>query len=157
MAVSEKQKAMLEEERDVLKTKEVKEGKLDKKLKKVFKKLNSKDVYAFFGDEDNKTHHNLLTFLTLIEKRCKKRYGKVKKGKPYSKKKVFWVLRELWDEPTDRQVKTLNAINRHIQKKDEKAKYAEFKIKGLFKGKDYSKALENYEEEKENNEKKEKE
>lgn len=153
MAVTEKQKALMEEERETLKTKEVKESKLDKKLKKALKKLNSKDVYAFFGDEDNKTHHNLLTFLTLIEKRCKKRYGKTKKSKPYSKKKVFWVLRELWDEPTERQVKTLNAINRHIQKKDEKAKYAEFRIKGLFKGKDYKKALENYDEEKASKEK----
>jgi hypothetical protein len=46
-------------------------------------------------------------------------------------------------DPTDRQVKTLNAINRYLKKeRDNDSGF--YKITKLFKGKDYLEALEKF-------------
>lgn len=138
MAVSKQKQDSLELEREIERTKKMKEKKLDKKILKAFKKINNKNCYAFFKDSTNKSHHNLLQFLTLLEKRCENRYGKAKK---YKKTLVYNVLHELIPNATKRQVKTLNAINRYMRK-DENPSLGSFKFKNIFKGKDWSK-LEN--------------
>jgi hypothetical protein len=139
MAISQKDKALKEEKREIQRHKKMSESKLDKKLMQAFNKLNNKNCYAFFADEENATHQNLMDFLNLLEKRCEARYGKSKK---YKAKEVLEVLEELWSDPTDRQVKTLNAINRYL-KKEEDVDLGFYKITKLFKGKDYLEALEN--------------
>lgn len=139
MALSKADKALKEEKREIQRHKKMSVQKMDKKIISAFSKLNNKNCYAFFSDEDNSTHHNLMDFLNLLEKRCESQYGKAKK---YSAKEVLVMLSEIWPEPTDRQIKTLNAINRYLKKEDD-VDLGFYKIQKLFKGKDYLDALEN--------------
>ena len=138
MAITKADKALKEEKREIQRHKKMSEPKLDKKILAAFNKLNNKNCYAFFGDEDNSTHQNLMDFLNLLEKKCEYRYGKSKK---YKASDVIPLLEELFREPTDRQVKTLNAINRYLKKEDD-VDLGFYKIVNLFKGKDYLEALE---------------
>jgi hypothetical protein len=84
-----------------------------------------------------------MDFLNYLEKKCEYRYGKAKK---YKASDVLPLLEEQWPEPTDRQVKTLNAINRYLKKEDD-VDLGFYKIAKLFKGKDYLEALEKFYEE----------
>ena len=140
MAISKADKALKEEKREIQRHKKMSENKIDKKILSAFNKLNNKNCYAFFGDEDNSTHQNLMDFLNLLEKKCENRYGKAKK---YKASDVLPMLEEIFREPTDRQIKTLNAINRYLRKEDD-VDLGFYKITKLFKGKDYLEALEEF-------------
>ena len=135
MGLSKQEQNNFEVRREIARTEKMKESKLDKKILKAFTKINNKNCYAFFKDPTNKSHHNLLHLLTLIEKRCEVRYGKAKK---YKKKEVYSVLHELFYEATERQIKTLNAINRYMRKAKDSS-LGLFKFKNIFKGKDWEK------------------
>ena len=138
MGITKKDKALKEERREIQRHKKMSEQKLEKKILAAFSKLNNKNCYAFFDDDENSTHQNLMDFLNLLEKKCENRYGKAKK---YKAADVLPVLEEIFREPTERQIKTLNAINRYIKKKDD-VDLGFYKITKLFKGKDYMDALE---------------
>jgi hypothetical protein len=141
--VSSKTIAMKEERREVLRHKKMSEEKLDKKLIKAFERLNNKNCYAFLDDKSNMSHHNLMDFLNLLEKRCEARFGKAKSYKAHD---VIWVLSELWGDPTERQIKTFNVINRYLKKEDD-PEMLSFKIRKLFKGKEFDKAMEEFQNE----------
>jgi hypothetical protein len=138
--LSEKDKLLKEQTRDTKRAKKMKESKINKKIVETFNKLNNKNCYAFLGDEDNNSHHNLLEFLMYLEKACQARYGKAKK---YSKDQVLEIIAPIWDNPTKPQRKTLNVINKHL--KENKALYkVDNKVTKLFPGKDYKEALDEY-------------
>ena len=109
--LSEREKLFKEQKRDTKRAKKMKEDKIYKKIEESFNRLNNKNCYAFLGDEDNNSHHNLLDFLMLLEKACEKKFGKAKK---YSKEEVLEILVPIFPEPTKPQRKTLNVINKEI-------------------------------------------
>lgn len=139
MGITNSDKMMREIDRDEKRTKRMKNEKIVKKIKKAFKKLNNKNCYGFLTDKDNTTYQNFQDFLSLLEKLCEKRYGKQKK--PYGKVKVYELLREIFVNPTKRQIKTMTKLNKTL-KSTEDMDILGFKIKGLFKGKSFDKALE---------------
>jgi hypothetical protein len=111
------------------------EEKLDDKLYEVFNKLNNKKCYNHFDDVKNRSFQNLLLFLTLLEKKCDKFYGKKKR---YSKDEVESVIISLFPEPTDPQRKTIEKINKVLKKKREEIpELDEFKFKGIIDGKKF--------------------
>jgi hypothetical protein len=131
--LSQKEKLFKETKRDVKRAKKMKDDKIYKKIEESFSKLNNKNCYAFLGDEENNSHHNLLDFLMYLEKACQKKFGKSKK---YSKEQVMEILAPIFPEPTKAQHKTLNVINKHL--KENKATYkVDNKITRLYPGKDY--------------------
>ena len=139
MSISNTDKMLREVDRDDNRTKKMKNQKIIKKIKKAFKKLNNKNCYGYLTDKDNTTYQNFQDFLSLLEKLCEKRYDKQKK--PYSKIKVYYLLREIFINPSKRQIKTLTKLNKVLKKTDD-MDILGFKIKGLFKGKTFDKALE---------------
>lgn len=139
MGITNNDKAIREINREEERTKKMKNEKIIKKIKKAFKKLNNKNCYGFLTDKENTTYQNFQDFLSLLEKLCEKRYGKRKKA--YSKIKVYDLLREIFIEPSKRQIKTLTKLNRVLKKTDD-MDILGFKIKGLFKGKTFDSALE---------------
>ena len=143
MGMSSHKKVMREIDREEDRTKKMKQEKIEKKLKKAFKKLNNKNVYAFLTDKDNTSYQNFQDFLSLLEKLCEKTYGKAKK---YGKVKVSDILHSLFPEPTKRQIKTFNKLNKTL-KKTEDMNLLGFKMNGLFKGKAFDRSLEKHEKE----------
>jgi hypothetical protein len=138
MALTKKEIALKEEKRAIQRMKKMSETKLDKKLLAAFDKLNNKNCYAYFGEEESSSFQNIMDFLNFLEKKCEGRFGKAKK---YKASQVLPLLDEVFIDPTDRQVKTLNAINRYLKKeRDNDSGF--YKITKLFKGKDYLEALE---------------
>lgn len=133
MAITERSKRTREYKREVNRSKKMKEEKIEKKILKAFDKLNNKNCYAFLDDEDSSTRQNLLDFCTLLEKGLEKKFGKAKK---YSKTDVFEYLTSIFSRTTERQAKTLEALNRFLKKNEGEG----FKFKGLFKGKSWEDA-----------------
>jgi hypothetical protein len=118
------------------------EEKLDDKLYEVFNKLNNSKCYAHFDDTENRSFQNLLIFLTLLQKKCEKFYGKEKK---YSKDQVESVLINLFPEPTKAQRKTIEKINKTIKKnKKDIPEFEEFKFSGIIEGKKFQTYADDY-------------
>lgn len=120
-------------ERDTTRIKDMSKRKITKKLIKTFKKLNNKKCYKFFKDDDSKSYHNLLDFLSLLEKKCEKIYGE---DSSYSKIQVSDILQDIFSNPTERECRTLNKINKFLKKTNDE-KMISFKFKALFKGKTF--------------------
>lgn len=127
--LSERKKNELEMDRDFKRSKPMKEKKIDKKLLAAFAKLNNRNCYAYFTDEDSMSYHNLMEFLMLTEKALENRFGK---SKGYRKSEVYEVLSSIIQAPTERQIKTLTAINKVMKKYP--ALFDDVKFDGIFKG-----------------------
>lgn len=135
--ITKKEIYMKEYERDENRIKKMGRKKLTKRIVKAFKKLNNKKCYKFLENSTSKSYHNLLDFLSLLEKKCEKVYGDKSK---YSKSKVEKILREIFSIPTKKECKTLSKINKCI-KHTSNEKIGSFKFKSLFKGKRFETAL----------------
>ena len=135
--ITKEERRMQSYARDQTRSKKLSSKKLNKKVINSFKKLNNKKCYKFFDDKTSKTYHNLLDFLSLIEKKCEDLYGDNSK---YSKKEVGEALQEIFTTPTEKECKTLNKINKFLKKTNDK-KMVEFKFERLFKGKKYEDVL----------------
>jgi hypothetical protein len=127
--LSERKKEKLELDRDFKRSKKMKDKKIDKKLLEAFSKLNNRNYYAYFTDEDSMSYHNLMEFLILVEKALESHYGK---ASSYKKSQVYDTLHQIITDPTERQVKTLNAINKVMKKNA--ALFDDIKFNGLCKG-----------------------
>lgn len=136
--MTKKEKRAKEFNRDSNRLKKMSLKKITKLIIKCFKKLNNKKCYKFFKDEDSKSYHNLLDFLSLLEKKCEKIYGERSK---YSKSKVADVLQDIFSVPTERECKTLNKINKFLKKTTDE-QMVSFKFDCLFKGKRFENYLE---------------
>lgn len=133
--VSEKDKHVLAVKRETTRTKKMKTGKIKKKLYDVFMKLNNKICYGHFEDVDNMSYYNLLSFLNLLEKLCEDNYGHI--GKKYKKEEVEDVIVGLFENTmTERQAKTLNAIDK-VFRKSKNPEITSFRFKGLLKSKSF--------------------
>lgn len=137
VAITKAEKLEYEYQRDRSSKKKFKnEEKLDKRLYDSFQKINSKACYDHFSDVTNKTFHNLLSFLTLLERKCEKFHGNKKK---YSKMEVEEVMINLFPSPTDAQRKTVEKINKFIKKnKDEIDELEELKFNAIIRGKKFT-------------------
>lgn len=113
--------------------KKTKSKKVQKKIIDCFRKLNNRSCYKFLGDEESSTHQNLLDFCNLLAKECANRYGK---QKSYSKTDVGMIIYDLFPEPTDIQMETLDKLNKFIRKKKD-IELEMYPIKGLFPEKTY--------------------
>lgn len=133
MAVTKNQRIEYEMMREHERAKKMKPKKLDKKIKEAFSRINNKVCYDFFEDEDNKTYHNALNFLSLIEKKCEEVYGLKSK---YKKSQVQQVMESLFPYPTEREIKTIEAVDKAL-KKCKTVAYSEFRFNGLMKGKHF--------------------
>jgi hypothetical protein len=136
--MTKKEKRAKEFNRDSTRLKKMSLKKITKLLIKCFKKLNNKKCYKFFKNDDSKSYHNLLDFLSLLEKKCEKIYGERSK---YSKAKVAEVLQDIFSSPTKIECKTLNKINKFLKKTTDE-QIVGFKFDCLFKGKRFEKYLE---------------
>ena len=86
MAVTKKEKITREFWREEKQNKKFKNlNKLDEQILESFRKLNNKSCYDFLDDTESKSFQNMLDFMTLMEKRCEREYGRKKK---YSKEDV---------------------------------------------------------------------
>ena len=134
MGVTNKERFMYESRRDHDKTKKFKNvDKLDDRILAAFDKLNNKKCYDFLDDEKSRTFQNLLDFLTLLEKKCERRYGHRYK---YSKSEVEDILIQLFHGPTDTQAKTIRKINKKFKKnKYNLEELYGFKFEALLTGK----------------------
>ena len=135
--ITRKEKCIKEVNREEDRVKKIGSKKLTKKILRIFKKLNNKKCYKFLEDDDSKSYHNLLDFLSLLEKKCEKVYGDKAN---YSKNKVADILQEIFSTATMKECKTLRKINKVVKKsKDEKIRA--FKFKALFPGKRFESVL----------------
>lgn len=114
--------------------------KLDKKIIDVFRKLNNRSTYKYIGETDSGTHQNLMDFCSLLVKACDKKYPDSGNGKKYSKEHVGWIIADLFPNPTEVQIETLDKLNKYI-KKEKDIDLMMYPIKGLFPGKSYDRYL----------------
>jgi hypothetical protein len=143
MAVSKAELLEFEYQREKKAKKKFKnEDKLDEQINREFQKLNNRNCYDNFDDVTNKSFYNLLSFLTLLEKKCEKTYGKQKK---YKKGNVETVLKCLFPEPTKAQKKTIEKINKFLKKnKDSIPELEHFKFNGIMKSKEFTTCYDDY-------------
>ena len=134
MAVTKKEKITREFWREEKQNKKCKNlNKLDEQILESFRKLNNKSCYDFLDDTESKSFQNMLDFMTLMEKRCEREYGKKKK---YSKEDVEYILCVLFPNPTETQAKTIRKMNKVFKKnKKQLDEFYEFKFTALLSGK----------------------
>ena len=133
--VSEVKRKEAEEKRKQLLEDGMKSKKLNKEFFIAFEKLNNERLYRFYTDTTSGTFQNLLNFLVLVDLKLKDFYGK---KKAYNSGKVHNMMEEMFRDPTEAQVKTIEKIHKAVKKLDKDTEYLDdFHFSRILDGKSF--------------------